>query len=261
MSELSDENQIVLLPSNCVATYEAYTLAYTQTLEMGKPKLVERAMYAVGFNRQVDISRARRLRDVANKVDRYKNDAIKSLNQARGDARTALITAENVIKDTNQTISTKKAREKILKSQLKHIQEVCSKTIDRVKSYLGKDYSSEQREWMGIRLSQLDGLLTSLSPGEEVELREEWEEYTKILREYYETQDLIQEAQQKRKAAYAQKDSLQEFIAVCDRELESVSTNFEFIKLGIQAGQIKELDLLLEQKLSLAKKLIGSISS
>jgi len=260
MRDRSNQAPIVLLPSNCVTTYEAYTAAYTKTLEIGKPKPFERAMYAVGLNRQVDISRAKRLRDVSNRVDGFKNDAIKLLNQARGDAKTASITAENIIKDTTQTITTKKAREKILTSQLQHIQEVCGDTISRVKEYLGKDDSFEQRELSQIRLSQLDSLLTSVSHHEEVEIREEWEEFTKILREYYETQDLILEAQRKRKAAYAQRDSLQKFISICDKELESVSVNFEFIKLGIQAGQVKELDLLLEQKLSLAKELIGSIS-
>lgn len=261
MNEELESAQIVLLPSNCMDAYDKYTQVYSRVLETGRPKLVEKVMYALGLGRQADVGRSQRLRNASNLIDQSKNEAISLLNETMVQARTALLTARGLIKDADQTIVVNKARMKLRQAQLDQVISTCDQTLSKLKACLkNKNYSQEEltsdsRQWLDVRWSDLDELLSDLSYEDEIQVKEEWKIFLESLQEFHNTKESIEKAQKQRSLAYAVEEEINRLLATCNKEFESIGSEFEFIKLSIQSGQIKELDNLLAQKLSLARGL------
>jgi hypothetical protein len=261
MNEKVENTQIVLLPSNCMEAYDKYVQVYSRVLETGQPKLVEKVMYVLGLSRQADVSRSQRLRNASNLIDQSKNEAISLLNETMVQARTALLTARGLIKDADQTIVVSKARMKLRQAQLDQVKSTCDQTLFKIKthlknkSYFQEELTSDSRQWLDVKWSDLDDLLSELSYEDEVQVKEEWKIFLESLRQFHDTKESIEKAQQQRKLAYAVEEEIDRLLATCNKEFDSVGSEFEFIKLSIQSGQIKELDNLLAQKLSLVKGL------
>lgn len=261
MNNQSDKSQVVTLSSNCVVTYKKHTEVYKNILKTGQPKPVEKVMSALGFRRKVNMSRAQRLGDVSNLVDQGKNEATVLLSEAISQAEIALLTTQSLLKDTSQTVAVNKARLKLKEAQLNQVKSTCGSSIDRVKQYLlangiiNENFSLQSRDWLEIDSNDVEGFFESLSFGEEIEIKEEWRGFIKALQDLYGTKDSINKAQQQRRLAYAVEQKLEKYLESWKKEFSSVNTDFEFIKLSIQSGQIKNLDELLDQKLASARAL------